>query len=76
MNPGIVIACTICFANADSPLLDAARLGVLMMAAVTSSVLVAFACWFRRLARLSSQADRGQAVNRALQPGPGASRES
>jgi hypothetical protein len=64
MSSGMVIACTMCFANADSPLLDAARLGVLMMAAVTSSVLVAFACWFKRLARLSSQ------------PRPGSGRES
>ena len=64
MIPDIVIACTACFANADSPLLDAARLGVLLLAAVTSGVLFAFACWFRRLARLSSQASRGQAVNR------------
>jgi hypothetical protein len=65
MIPGIVIACAVCFANADSPLLDAARVGVLMMAAVTSCVLVAFARWFRQLARLSSQNDRwGQAVNR------------
>ena len=64
MTWDIVVACTICFANADSPLLDAARLGVLVMAAVTSSVLVVFACWFKRLARLSSQPGRGQAVNR------------
>jgi hypothetical protein len=57
MISDIVIACTVCFANADSPLLDAARLGVLMLAAVTSSVLVAFACWVKRLARLSSPAN-------------------
>ncbi len=54
MISAIVIACTMCFANADSPLLDAARLGVLMMVAVTSCVLVAFACWFKRLERLGS----------------------
>jgi hypothetical protein len=53
---GILVACTVCFANADSPLLDAARLGVLLMVFVTSGVLVAFARWFRRLARLSAQA--------------------
>ena len=53
MTWDIVVACTMCFANADSPLLDAARLGVLVMAAVTSSVLVVLACWFKRLARLS-----------------------
>jgi hypothetical protein len=57
----MVIACAVCFANADSPLLDAARLGVVLMAAVTSGVLVAFAVWFHRLARLASQSDEGGA---------------
>lgn len=56
MIPGVLIACTVCFANAESPMLDAARLGVLVMAAVTVSVLVGFARWFRRLAQLSSAA--------------------
>jgi hypothetical protein len=56
MTSALVLACAICFANADSPLLDAARLGVLMMAGVTSGVLVAFACWVRRLIRLSAAA--------------------
>jgi len=51
-----VVACAVCFANADSPMLDAARLAVLMMAGLTSCVLVAFARWFRRLARLSAEA--------------------
>jgi hypothetical protein len=53
--PSVIVACAICFANADAPLLDAARIGVLMMAGVTSCVLVAFARWFRRLARLASE---------------------
>jgi hypothetical protein len=54
MIGGVLLACAICFANADSPLLDAARLGVLVMAAVTCGVLAGFAHWFRRLARLSA----------------------
>ena len=53
MAADVVVACTICFANADSPLLDAARLGVFMMAGVTSGILIAFGWWLRRLVRLS-----------------------
>ena len=56
MATGPLVACTICFANAESPLLDAARLGVLMMAGVTSGILIAFGCWVRRLVRLSEAA--------------------
>jgi hypothetical protein len=53
-------ACTICFAGVDSPLLDAARIGVLTMAAITISVLAAFSVWFVRLARL--ERDRESAI--------------
>jgi len=54
-----IVACAICFANADSPLLDAARLAVLLMAGVTSGVLITFAVWFSRLARLAARSDEG-----------------
>lgn len=47
----LVIACAVCFGAADGPLLDAARLGVLVMVAVTCGVLAAFAAFFLRLAR-------------------------
>jgi hypothetical protein len=50
-----VLACTICLSNADSPLLDAARLGVLTMGGVTVCVLTGFAGWIVRLARLSRE---------------------
>jgi hypothetical protein len=53
--PDVILSCRICFANADSPLLDAARLGVLVMGGVTLCVLGAFARWFAKLARLSNQ---------------------
>jgi hypothetical protein len=54
-SESLLIACTICFGNADSPLLDAARIGVLTMVGVTACVLAAFARWFVRLARLSRE---------------------
>ena len=46
-------ACPICFGGDGSPLLDAARLGVLTMALVTVGVLAAFARWFLRLRALA-----------------------
>jgi hypothetical protein len=53
VRSSVLVACTICFGNADSPLLDAAQIGVLTMAGVTVCVLAGFAGWFVRLARLS-----------------------
>ncbi len=54
-SESLLVACTICFANADSPLLDAARVGVLTMVGVTTCVLAGFARWVVRLARLSRE---------------------
>ena len=54
--PETAAACPICFGSADSPLLDAARLGVVVMAALTVCVLGAFGAWFVRLARLEAAA--------------------
>jgi hypothetical protein len=45
-------ACTVCFGAADSPLIDAARAGVLVMAGVTVAVLAGFGRWFLTLRRL------------------------
>lgn len=45
------VACAICFGGADGPLLDAARLGVLVMVGVTVVVLVLFARFFLRISR-------------------------
>jgi hypothetical protein len=54
MSPDLLLlACSICFGAADGPMLDAARLGVLVMAAVTVAMLTAFAAFFVRIARRS-----------------------
>jgi hypothetical protein len=53
--PGSAAACTICFGNVESPMLDSARLGVLAMAALTVCVLAAFGTWFVKLARLEAE---------------------
>jgi hypothetical protein len=47
----MIAACAICFGAADGPLLDAARLGVLVMVGVTLAVLAAFARFFLHLAK-------------------------
>ena len=48
-------ACPVCFGAADSPLIDGARLGVLVMVGVTVLVLAAFGLWFLKLRRLGYQ---------------------
>ena len=52
--PEAARACPVCFGSADSHLLDAARAGVLAMAALTVIVLALFGAWFLRLARLET----------------------
>ena len=50
-------ACAVCFGAADGPMLDAARLGVLVMAAITCGMLSAFGLFFARIARRTRKAD-------------------
>jgi hypothetical protein len=52
--PARLFACPVCFQNVESSLLDAARLGVLSMVAVTVCILAAFGAFFLRLRRLAS----------------------
>ena len=47
----LLLACTVCFGAADGALITSARLGVLVMVAVTCGVLAAFAAFFLRLAK-------------------------
>jgi hypothetical protein len=49
-----VAACTVCFGAADGALLTSARLGVLVMAGITTAMLTAFAIFFVRIARRSA----------------------
>lgn len=51
MWPDLLVACTVCFGAADGALITAARVGVLVMVAVTCVVLAAFAAFFLRLAK-------------------------
>jgi hypothetical protein len=44
-------ACPVCFGAADGPMLSSARLGVLVMAAVTCAMLAILAVFFVRIAR-------------------------
>ncbi|MEO6237067.1 MAG: hypothetical protein ABIQ52_08710 [Vicinamibacterales bacterium] len=53
----MLVACAVCFGAADGPLLDAARLGVLVMAGFTAAMLTAFATFFLRVARRSASSE-------------------
>ena len=68
LAPGGAFACPVCFQNVESPLLDAARAGVLAMAGVTLCVLGAFGAWFLRLRRLSRYHEDRSATGRAGEP--------
>jgi hypothetical protein len=58
--PRVALACPVCFQNVDSPLLDAARLGVIAMVGITLCVLGAFGAWFLRLRRLAAEAEQAE----------------
>jgi hypothetical protein len=62
--PREALACPVCFQAVDSPLLDAAQLGVFALLAVTVGVLMGFAAFFRRLMKLSAQAEAQQPAGR------------
>jgi hypothetical protein len=51
MSFDALLACAVCFGAADAPMLDAARVGVLVMAAFTCAVLGAFGVFVFRLSR-------------------------
>jgi len=51
MSSDVLVACAICFGNSHGPLLDAARVGVMVMAAVTCTVLVLFGRFFVRISK-------------------------
>jgi|GraSoiStandDraft_4_1057263.scaffolds.fasta_scaffold04290_6 hypothetical protein len=53
------VACAVCFGAADGPMLDAARLGVLVMAGFTVAMLTAFGMFFIRISRRNALAVPG-----------------
>jgi hypothetical protein len=54
------MACPVCFSQAaDSPLVDAAMMGVLALLIVTVGVLGGFIAFMRLLAKLSGKAEQG-----------------
>ena len=57
MQPDVAIACAVCFGAADAPMLDAARVGVLVMVGVTCGMLAALAALVIRLARRAEKGD-------------------
>jgi hypothetical protein len=54
------MACPVCFSQAaESPLVDAAMMGVLALLIVTVGVLGGFVAFIRHLAKLSRKAEQG-----------------
>lgn len=51
-----LFACPVCFGAADGPMLTSARLGVVVMAAITCALLAAFAAFFVRIGRRAGTA--------------------
>ena len=51
MTSGLVLACSVCFGQSDSPLAKGANWGVFFMLGVTAIVLAAFATFFIYLIR-------------------------
>ena len=50
-----VLACPVCFGAADSPLIDGAKLGVLVLVAVTLAVQLGFVSFFLYLRKRAKQ---------------------
>jgi len=50
-----LLACPVCFGAADSPLIDGAKLGVLVLVAVTLAVQVGFVSFFLYLRKRAKQ---------------------
>lgn len=49
--PRIVLACSVCFGQSDSPMAQGTNMGILLMLGVTVAMLAAFASFFLYLAR-------------------------
>jgi len=54
--PRAALACPVCFGQNDSPMASAAKLGILVMLAITVGVLAAFASFFIYLMRRAHMA--------------------
>lgn len=56
MPSEVLVACAVCFGTADGPMIDAARVGVMVMAGMTCAMLAAFGVFFVRVARRAAAA--------------------
>ncbi|HXG73156.1 MAG TPA: hypothetical protein VNJ04_21400 [Gemmatimonadaceae bacterium] len=66
--PEVAAACPICFGAADSPMVDAARLGVIAMGTLTVSVLAVLGVWCTRLARWETEAQSASSHAGSIDP--------
>jgi hypothetical protein len=73
-SAGPALACPSCFGNAQGPLIDAARLGIWLLLAVTLGLQGAFAAFFLYLRRRAASAAGQPPDERWSRPLPGGDR--
>jgi hypothetical protein len=66
--PSAVEACTVCFGEAEGPMIDGARMGVFMLFGLTILVQGAFGAFFITLYRRSRGAARNEATEKVSRP--------
>jgi hypothetical protein len=60
LAPGTVLACPVCFGNADGPIARGTNLAILALLGVTLTMLGSFAAFFIYLAKRARLARQGQ----------------
>lgn len=66
-SPPPVVACSVCYGQADSPMIDAAQLGTWLLLGVVLSVQSAFVAFFLYLRRQAAR--HAQGTSEAADPG-------
>jgi hypothetical protein len=57
-SPGVAMACSTCYGQAEGPMIDAARVGTFLLLGVVLSLQVAFAAFFLYLRRRAARVGR------------------
>jgi hypothetical protein len=66
LAPASTHACTVCFGEAEGPMIDGAKMGVYLLFGLTVAVQVAFGAFFVNLYRRSRDTARREAVKETM----------
>ena len=66
LAPTAADACTVCFGEAEGPMIDGAKMGVYLLFGLTVAVQVAFGAFFINLYRRSRGTARREAVKETM----------